>query len=193
MQKETLFKIASWGTIVISIIVVIGAFDPFLVFYGDIYLYLTLAAGILGIIGALFSLGIFPLLGGIVMGGGMIFLSFQYGFNVPILAAFLKAILLMLGGSCMILTYEIPESPTSIELSRLGIGKMEYFELKGLGITDLKELIEEKGHEEEISSLTSLTVPQLKVWIKEAENIVEEVDKLQKAQLQRDFKKKAKK
>ena len=188
MKKETLFKIASWGTIVIGIWVIADAFQ-----YFDFYFYLILISGIIGIIGAIISLGIFPLIGGLAISGGMMFLFTQFGFISTLIFSFLKAVLLMIGGCGIILTFEAPESMLAIDLTRLDIGKTEYFELKTVGITNLSDLVEEKGHEEEICSITSISVPQLKAWIHKAEQILEETEKVRKAQLQKDFKKKYRK
>ena len=76
MEKDTWFKISSWGTIAISIIVIIGAFNPYIALYGDFYIYLTLIAGILGVFGALLSLGILPLLAGVAVSISLMFLTF---------------------------------------------------------------------------------------------------------------------
>ena len=191
MKKETLFKIASWGTIIIGIWVI---FDAIIYFDFEFYFYLILISGIIGIIGAIISLGIFPLIGGLAISGGMIFLFTQFGFiSTELLFSFLKAVLLMIGGSGIILTFETPENMLSTDLTRLDIGKTEYFELKTVGITNLSDLVEEKGHEEEICSITSISVPQLKAWIHKAEQILEETEKVRKAQLQKDFKKKYRK
>ncbi|NVM29331.1 MAG: hypothetical protein HWN65_10870 [Candidatus Helarchaeota archaeon] len=193
MNKETIFKVASWGTIIVCIFIIFNAFNPDISDLGVFYSYLLFISGIIGIVGAIFSLGIFPVIGGLAISGGMMVISVQDGFDVSTLIVFLEAILLIIGGSGMILTYEEPLNLLSTDLSRLNIGKTEYFELKALGITNLKELVEEKGHEGEICSITSISVPELKDWIRQAEHILQEVEKTRKSQLQKDYKKKFKK
>ncbi len=54
---------------------------------------------------------------------------------------------------------KIPPGPLS--LNRLDINWEEYSKLKTIGITNLKDLAEERGHEEEISSLTLISTAQL--------------------------------
>ena len=187
-ERETKFKIASWATLALSILVMIDSF-----LYFDFYFYLIFIAGILGLIGAVFSLGIFPIIGGLATSGGILFLVAQFGFVDTFLLTLLKTIPLIIGGCGMIFWFEGAEDPLSTELSRLDIGGEDFFELKTMGITNLKELVDEKGHEEEICSLTSISISQLKAWIEQAEKILQETEKSRKAQLQRDFKRKYKK
>lgn len=156
-------------------------------------MYLILIAGVVSILGALTTLGILPLLGGFAVSGGMIYLGFVYGFNSPILFTFLRGILLILGGSGIILTFEPPVDPYSIELIRLDIGKEEYHNLKNLGVNNLKDLVDEKGHEEEICAIASIPLPKLKEWICRSEEIFKEIETLKKAKLESDYKKRFKK
>jgi len=188
LERETKFKIASWATLALSILVLIDSF-----LYFDFYFYWIFIAGILGLIGAVFSLGIFPIIGGLATSGGILFLVAQFGFVDTLLITLLKAIPLIIGGCGMIFWFEGPEDPLSTELSRLDIGREDFFELKTMGITNLKELVDEKGYEEEVCTLTSISISQLKAWIEQAEKILQETEKLRKAQLQRDFKRKYKK
>ncbi len=183
------FKVASVVSLILSFLLIIDAFS-----YGSFYFYLILISGIVGLMGSILSLGIFPIIGGLVTGGGILFLVAQpeFEFADTFLLTLLKAVPLILGGCGMLLWYEFSEDPLSTNLSRLGIGKTDYFELKSMGITNLKELVEEKDHEEEVCSLTSIPLPQLKSWIEQGEKILQEIEKLRKAQLQKDFKRKRK-
>ncbi len=193
LNKKQILTISSWATILVSIWVIFGAFDPYILYYGDFYIYLILIAGAMGVLGAITTLGILPFIGGFAISGGMIYLGFVYGFNPPILYTFLRGILLSLGGSGIILTFESPVDPYSIELIRLNIGKEEYYYLKNLGINNLKDLVEEKGHEEEICAIASIPLPKLKEWICRSEEISKEIEDLKKAKLESDYKKRFKK
>ncbi|MFX1298637.1 MAG: hypothetical protein ACFFD2_27730 [Promethearchaeota archaeon] len=192
MNKKQWFIIFSWGTVIIAILVIFDSFNYFIIPL-DFYFYLILISGIIGIIGALISLGIFPTIGGLAICISMIYLSIQYGFEGTFLMSFLKATALLILGCGMILTFEEPIDLQSYELPRLGLNKTEFLALKNLGITTLKELIEEKGNEEEISSITSIKQPDLKSWIHKAEEILENYNKVKKEQLKKDFKQKYKK
>lgn len=178
-------------TILVGILIIFGAFD--VRFYGDPYMYLVLIAGIIGIIGAITTLGILPILGGLAISGGMMYLGFIYEFNPIILFSFLRAILFILGGSGIILTFEAPVDPCSIELFRLGMEKQEYYNLKNLGINNLEDLVKEKGNEEEVCSIISVPPSKLKEWVDKSEQILKEIEVLKKAQLEKDFKKRFKK
>ena len=193
MEKKTLFLISSWGTIIISIFVILDAFNPYILVYGDFYLYLILIAGIIGIIGAIISLGIFPVIGGFIICGSLLYSSVIYGISVPILSSFGKAILLLIGGCGIILTFEDSREINSFELPLLGLNKTEYFALRNVGITNLTELIAEKGNEKEICAITTISLSQLKSWIQKAEKILTENEEMKKAQLKKDFKDKYKK
>ncbi|MDD1776714.1 MAG: hypothetical protein LUQ65_00990 [Candidatus Helarchaeota archaeon] len=193
MNKKQLLTIISWATIILGAWVVFGAFDSYMNYYGEFYMYFTIIAGVIGILGAFTTLGILPLLGGLAISGAMIYLGFLNGFNPPILFTFLRGILLSLGGCGIILTFEAPADPYSIELIRLNIGKEEYHNLKNLGVNNLKDLVEEKGHEEEICAIASIPVPKLKEWICRSEEIFKEIETLEKAKLEKDYKKRLKK
>jgi hypothetical protein len=193
LNKKQILTISSWATILVGIWIIFGAFDAYMSYYGSFYMYLSLIAGIIGILGALTTLGILPFLGGFAISGVMIYLGFVYGFNPPILFTFLRGILLSLGGSGIILTFEAPVDPYSIELIRLDIGKEEYHNLKNLGVNNLQDLVEEKGHEEEICTIASIPVPKLKEWICRSEEIFKEIEALKKTKLERDYKKRFKK
>ena len=180
-------------TIFIGIWIIFSAFDPYLLYYGEFYMYSLIIIGIIGIIGALTTLGILPLIGGLVISGEMIYLGFMYGFNPPILFTFLRGILFLLGGSGIILTFEVPMDPFSIELIRLNIEKEDYNNLKKLGINNLKDLVEEKGNEEEICAITSIPLSKLIEWIGKSEEILKEIENSKKSQLEKNFKKRFKK
>jgi len=156
-------------------------------------MYLMGILGVIGIIGAIITLGILPFIGGLAISGEMMYLGVAYGYNLIILYNFLRAVLFILGGSGIILTYETPIDPHSIELIRLNIGKQEYYNLKHLGINNLKDLVEEKGNEEEVCSITSIPLLKLKEWISKSEQILNDIEILKKAELQKDFKKRFKK
>jgi hypothetical protein len=188
LKRRTLFMISSWGTIIVGIWIILGAFDQYIRAYGDFYLYLILIAGIIGIIGAITSLGILPLIGGFVISGGMLFLGIQYEFELPVLSIFIRAILFILGGSGIILSFEEPLPASS--LVRLGVNRTEFFQLKELGINTIEELIEEKGHEEEICAITSISLNEIKEWIKKAEEILQEEEQRKKDKLKKNFKQK---
>lgn len=189
MEMKSWFMLSSWITILVGIWVIFGAFDPYIIYSGDFYVYLILISGIIGIIGALISLGIFPIIGGLSISISIIYLTFQYSFNTALLITFLKAVLLIIGGCGIILTFEEPIDLQSFELPRLGMGKGEFLALKDLGITTLEELIAEKGNEEEICSITIISLTQLKNWIKKAEEIIQEHKKVKKDQLRKSLKK----
>jgi hypothetical protein len=176
LNKKQVLTISAWATILVSIWVVFGAFDPSILLFGDFYMYLILVAGIIGILGAITTLGILPFIGGFAISGAMIYLGFTYGFFPPILYSFLRGVLLTLGGSGIILTFEAPVDPYSIELIRLDIGKQDYYNLKNLGINNLQDLVEEKGHEEEICTIASIPIPRLKEWICKSEEIFKEIE-----------------
>ncbi|HUY00919.1 MAG TPA: hypothetical protein VMV49_15260 [Candidatus Deferrimicrobium sp.] len=191
LKRRTLFLISAWGTILIGIWIIFGAFDPFILIYGDFNLYLILIGGIIGIIGAIISLGVLSVIGGLVISGGMLYLGVIYGFELPILFAFLKAVFFILGGTGIILTFEEPILYSS--LLQLRVDKTEYFQLKEIGINTIDDLIEEKGNEEEVCAITSISLNQLKGWIKRAEEIHQEEEQLKRDQLKKDFKQKYKK
>ncbi|MHA1266416.1 MAG: hypothetical protein ACTSRS_14375 [Candidatus Helarchaeota archaeon] len=189
MERETWFKISSWGAVIVGLLVIVGAFDPYIGIYGEFYTYLILIAGIIGVIGAILSLGILPLLGGLIIIIGMLILTIQNELSISILETLLRAIFFTIFGGGIILSFEMPEDPLSIELSRLQIGKTHYYELKAIGITNLKKLVEERGHEKEVCSLTSIELPQLKSWIVKAEKILQEVNELKRRELIKSSKK----
>ena len=193
LNKKQILIISSWATIVVCIWIIFGAFDAFMLYYGDLYMYISLIAAGIGILGALTTLGVLPFLGGFAISGAMIYLGFVSGFDPPILFTFLRGILLCLGGCGIILTFEAPADPYSIELIRLDIGKEEYYNLKNLGVNNLQDLVEEKGHEEEICAIASIPVPKLKEWICRSEEIFKEIEALKKAKLESDYKKRFKK
>jgi len=193
LNRKQILTISAWATILVGIWVVFGAFDPYILYYGDFYIYLSLVAGVIGILGAITTLGILPLLGGFAISGAMIYLGFVSGFSPPILYTFLRGLLLILGGSGIILTFEPPVDSYSIELIRLDIGKEDYHNLKNLGVNNLQDLVEEKGHEEEICAIASIPVPKLKEWICKSEEIFKEIEALKKAKLESDYKKRFKK
>ncbi len=193
MEKRSWFIISSWGSVIIGIWIIFGAFDPVIVFFGDFYIYLILISGIVGIFGALVSLGILPTIGGFAICISMILLSFQTGFGGPILYTFLRGSILIIFGAIMILSFEDTENKEAYELARLGMNKTEYFTLRDLGITTLKELIEEKGCEDEICSISEISKADLMDWIKRAEEILQKRADLKKEQLRKDYKQKFKK
>lgn len=193
LNKKQVLTISAWATILVSIWVIFGAFDPYILYYGDFYMYLSLVVGLIGILGAISTLGILPLIGGFVIAGAMMYLGLVLGFNPPILFTFLRGVLLSLGGSGIILTFEPPVDPYSVELIRLDIGKEDFYNLKNLGVNNLQDLIEEKGHEEEICTIASIPVPKFKDWIRRSEEICNEIEALKKAQLEKDYKKRFKK
>ncbi len=193
MDKRKWFIVSSWGTILVGIWVIFDAFNPYILVYGDYYLYLILISGILGIFGAIISLGIFPVISGFVICGSLIYTSFLYELNPPILFSFLKALGFIIAGCGMIITFEESYELELYGLHHLGMGKTEYFALKDLGITTLEELVEEKGNEEEICSITSIPIIQLKSWIRKAEELLQEREKRKKEQLRKDFKEKQRK
>jgi len=193
VNKKQVLMISYLTTIFIGIWIIFSAFDPYLLYYGEFYMYSLIIIGIIGIIGALTTLGILPLIGGLVISGEMIYLGFMYGFNPPILFTFLRGILFLLGGSGIILTFEVPMDPFSIELIRLNIEKEDYNNLKKLGINNLKDLVEEKGNEEEICAITSIPLSKLIEWIGKSEEILKEIENSKKSQLEKNFKKRFKK
>ncbi|MHA1357358.1 MAG: hypothetical protein ACTSQI_02940 [Candidatus Helarchaeota archaeon] len=193
MEKQKWFIVSSWGTIIIAIWVIFGAFDPVIAYFGDFYTYLIFISGIIGIFGAMTSLGIFPTVGGLAVSISMVFLSFQTGFGGSILFTFLRGTILIIFGSVMILTFEESINEETYELPRLGINKAEYYALKDLGITSLQDLIEEKGNEDEICSISEINRADLIEWIKKAEEIIQKRVDIKKEQLKKDFKQKYKK
>jgi hypothetical protein len=184
--------ISSWLTVLVGVWIIMGAFFEISA-YSYFYLYLLLIAAVIGIIGAVTTLGILPIIGGLTIAGAMIYLGVIYEFNPIILYSLLRAVLFVLGGSGIILTFEEPVDPCSIELIRIGVGKQEYYNLKNLGINNLEDLVKEKGNEEEVCSIISVPLSQLKDWIEKSEQILTEIEELKKAKLEKDFKKRFKK
>lgn len=189
MDKKKWFTISSWVTVIFGILVIFDAFNYWIAPF-ELYFYLILVAGIIGIVGAILSLGIFSMTGGIVICGALIYFSSLYGIPDVVLFSFIKAVCLLIGGGGMILTYEEAFDSERFEIARLGMNKTEYFALKDLGINTISDLLEEKGNEEEICSITSILLTDFKGWIEKAEKLLQEHEDRKKTQLRRDYKEK---
>jgi len=162
----------------------------------NVYVIFLGIGGITSIVGGLFSLGILPLLGCIPSLICMVLLLSDTEFwSIYRPDVLILLIISMLMGTLLIIFFQefpvkiIPEVK-ELKLKELrGIKKKQIEKLEMIGISTLRELVEEKDNLKEISKLTNIDRNRLRMWVKEANDYQKQYQEYQKDRLKKSYKK----
>ncbi len=162
----------------------------------NVYVIFLGIGGITSIVGGLFSLGILPLLGCIPSLICMVLLLSDTEFwSIYRPDVLILLIISMLMGTLLIIFFQefpvkiVPEVK-ELKLKELrGIKKKQIEKLEMIGISTLRELVEEKDNLKEISKLTNIDRNRLRMWVKEANDYQKQYQEYQKDRLKKSYKK----